>query len=218
MKLGKAARGIIFDMDGTLCDTLGDIAYAANLALEAVGAPVHPVADYAEWVGWGLRQLCATALGEESGSRFDRMYERAVEEYNKFPMDRSFPYPGIPDLLDALVGRGIPIGISSNKPHDFAARIVETIFARWSFVHVEGYKSDVARKPDPAGALRIAETMGLAPGEIALVGDSAVDVETALNAGMAPIGVSWGFRGPEELTGAMHIIDHPNELLEFVAR
>ncbi len=211
-----AARGVIFDLDGTLCNTLGDIAYAANRALEAVGAPAHPVEAYAKWVGWGLRSLCQAALGEEEGERFDRMYELAVAEYNTFPMDRSYPYPGIPELLDELIRGSIPLGVVSNKPHAFAVKIIETMYARWPFVQVEGYKEAVPRKPEPTSAQAIAAAMNLAPSQIALVGDSAVDIETAQNANMIPIGVSWGFRGPDELAEAIRILDHPSELLEFV--
>ncbi len=96
----RPIRGVIFDLDGTLCNTLGDIAYAANIALESVDAPTHPVDDYAEWVGWGLKNLCKAALGEDEGERFERMLEVAVAEYYKFPRERSYPYPGMPELLD----------------------------------------------------------------------------------------------------------------------
>lgn len=212
----RRIRGVLFDLDGTLCNTLGDIAYAANVALEAVDAPMHPVDDYAEWVGWGLKNLCKAALGEDEGERLDRMVEVAVAEYYKFPMERSYPYPGIPELLDELTRRGLPMGVATNKPHEFAVAIIESIFARWSFASVEGYKDDVPRKPDAASALAVAEAMGVPPGEIALVGDSEVDVATARNAGMVPIGVSWGFRGPAELTEAERVIDHPMELVALL--
>jgi len=211
-----AARGVIFDLDGTLCDTLGDIAYAANRALRAVGRPTHPVEAFSEWVGWGLRRLCQSALGEENGERFERMYDVAVAEYNTFPMDRSNPYPGIGELLDELTRRGVPFGVLSNKPHAFTVKIIETIYARWSFVKVEGYHDPDRRKPDPAAALDIAQAMSTPPAQIALVGDSAVDVETARNAGMIAVGVSWGFRGPDELDGAERILDHPRELLDLI--
>lgn len=211
------ALGVLFDLDGTLCNTLGDIAHAVNQALARVGRPPHPVETYGQWVGWGLKNLCKAALGEEQGERFDQMYELAVAEYNTFPMARSYPYPGIPELLDELTRRGVRLGVVSNKPHAFSVKIIETMYARWSFVRVEGYKEDVPRKPDPTGALSIAAAMDLPPGEIALVGDSSVDIETARNAGMIPIGVSWGFRGPDELTGAVCVIDHPRELLAFIA-
>ncbi len=213
----RTIRGILFDLDGTLCNTLGDIAYAANRALEAVGADPHPVEAYAQWVGWGLRRLCVAALGEDAGPRFDRLYEVAVTEYRKFPMTQSFPYPGIPELLDELTRRGVPMGVASNKPHAFTVKIIETIYARWRFAKVEGYKDGAPRKPDPTGALEVVAAMGVAPGQTALVGDSAVDVETAHNAGMIPIGVSWGFRGPGELGGAARVIDRPDELLALIA-
>ncbi len=118
-----------------------------------------------------------------------------------------------PELLDELTRRGLPMGVSTNKPHAFAVKIIETIYARWSFAAVEGYKDDVPRKPDATSALTVAGAMGVPPAEIAFVGDSEVDVATARNAGMLPIGVSWGFRGPAELDGAERIIDHPMELI-----
>ncbi len=210
-------RAVVFDLDGTLCDTLGDIAYAANRALEAVGVSPRPVEAYAKWVGWGLKRLCAAALGEDRGERFDRLFEVAVEEYNKFPMERTTIYPGIPELLDELSRRGVPLGVVSNKPHDFTVKIIQTMFARWSFVGVEGYADEARRKPNPEAVLDLASAMGVPPAYVGLVGDSAVDVETACNAGMVAIGVTWGFRGPEELVKADRIIRHPIELLESIA-
>jgi phosphoglycolate phosphatase len=214
----QPVRGVIFDLDGTLCNTLGDIAHAVNCALERVGGRPHPVEAYAEWVGWGLSALCRAAIGEEQGERFDRMVELAVAEYNTFPMGRSFPYPGVTELLDELTRLDVPMGVVSNKPHDFAAKIIEEMYAPWSFVKVEGNRDGRPRKPDPSGALAIATAMALRPGEIALVGDSSVDMETARNARMLPVGVSWGFRGPDELDEAARIIHRPQELLELVAR
>ncbi len=216
MTRAPLACGVIFDLDGTLCNTLGDIAHAVNRALQRVGRPTHPVEAYGQWVGWGLRKLCQTALGVDEGEQFDRMYELAVAEYNTFPMERSYPYPGICELLDVLAERQIPLGVASNKPHAFAAKIIETMYARWSFVKVAGYQEDVPRKPDPASVLAIAVEMNLPAEQIALVGDSTVDMETARNAGMIPIGVSWGFRGPDELDQATRIINHPAELLDLV--
>ncbi len=209
-------RGVIFDLDGTLANTLGDIAYAVNRALESVDAPTRPVDAYAEWVGWGLKNLCKAALGEDEGERFDRFYETAVAEYNQFPMERTYPYPGIPEVLDELNRRDVPVGVATNKPHEFAVKIVETTFAAWSFVAVEGYQIDAPRKPDAASVLGIARAMELPPAEVALVGDSTVDVETARNAGMVAIGVSWGFRGPEELSEADRILSRATQLLEHV--
>jgi phosphoglycolate phosphatase len=209
-------RGVVFDLDGTLCNTLGDIAYAANRALEAVGVARRPVQAYAEWIGWGLKRLCAAALGEDSGERFERLYEVAVAEYNKFPMERSYIYPGVADLLDELTHRSIPLGVVSNKPHAFAVKIIKTMYGRWKFVRVEGYVEELRRKPDPAAVLDIAAEMELRPAEVALVGDSAVDIETARNAGMIAIGVTWGFRGPAELAQGDRIIHHPAELLEVI--
>jgi phosphoglycolate phosphatase len=209
-------RGLVFDLDGTLCNTLGDIAYAANRALEAIGVASRPVEAYAEWVGWGLKRLCAAALGEDSGERLERLYEVAVTEYNKFPMERTTIYPGVAELLDELTRRNILLGVVSNKPHAFAVKIMETMFARWKFVRVEGYIEESRRKPDPKAVLDIAAEMKMLPSEVALVGDSAVDIETARNAGMIAVGVTWGFRGPAELAQADRIIQHPGELLEVI--
>jgi phosphoglycolate phosphatase len=212
----RQVRGIVFDLDGTLCNTLGDIAYAANRALEAVGVAPRPVEAYAEWVGWGLKRLCAAALGEASGERLERLYDVAAAEYNKFPMERSTIYPGIGDLLDELTRRGIPFGVVSNKPHDFAVRIIETLYARWPFIQVEGYTDEARRKPNPVAVLDIAARMNLQPSSVALVGDSAVDVETARNGGMVAVGVTWGFRGPEELVQADRVISHPLDLVQIL--
>lgn len=211
-------RGVIFDLDGTLCDTLGDIAYAVNISLEALGLPTHPKERYAGWVGWGLKRLCQTAVGPDHSDVLDRLCERATFEYGKFPMERSSIYPGISELLDELTHRGIPFGVVSNKPHDFAVKIIEEMYARWTFVGVEGYLDESRRKPNPIAVLDLARRMDRVPAEVALMGDSEVDIETAHNAGMIAIGVTWGFRGPDELTKADRIIQHPLEMMDVIGK
>lgn len=216
-------RGVVFDLDGTLLDSLADIAAAANRALESLGHPTHPEADYARFVGEGARVLFRRCLPEPIGddpaaveqavAAFKRTYD---EEWNR----RSRPYAGIADLLDGLVDRGLALAVLSNKPDAFTRKCVAHYFGAWPFRAVYGEREadGVARKPDAAGALAIACELGLRPDEMLFVGDTAVDVATALAAGMRAIGVAWGFRPVAELTGAgaETIVGRPDEILGLV--
>jgi phosphoglycolate phosphatase len=210
-------RAIIFDLDGTLLDTLADIAHAANAALALEGFPTHPEGDYRRFIGDGVAMLFARALPQDRVdvvmvgrcvAHFDATYG---ESWNV----RTRPFEGIPELLDALTERKVALAVLSNKPHDFTRLYGEHYLARWPFRAIYGQREGVARKPDPAGALEIARKLAIEPGEILYVGDTGVDMQTARSAGMFPVGVTWGFRPEEELqsAGARAIIHHPSELL-----
>jgi phosphoglycolate phosphatase len=210
-------RGVIFDLDGTLLDTLGDIAAACNAALRRHGHPTHPPSAYKYFVGEGVTHLIETALPPDA---LQPEHVRAVmgdytESYRARGDADTWPYAGVPELLDALAVRGLPAAVLSNKPGEFTERCVRERLAAWRFVYVAGAGSDVPRKPDPAGALRAAAAMGLAPEEIAFVGDTAVDMHTAVAAGMFPAGALWGFRDAAELlaAGARVLLPAPAELL-----
>ena len=133
-------------------------------------------------------------------------------------MEHTRPYPGIPELLDALTARRLPLAVLSNKPDDLTTLIVSRLLATWRFAAVHGARPQVPRKPDPAGALHIARELDLAPGRIIYLGDTRVDMETARAAGMHPVGVLWGFRAAEELRdgGAAELLAHPGELLALL--
>ncbi len=213
-----AIRAILFDLDGTLLDTLADIARSANEALEIQGFPTHPEADYLRFIGDGVAMLLHRALPPDRSGEAEvgRCVASFQETYGRGWNVRTRLYDGIGPLLDGLVGRGILLAVLSNKPDDFTRRFGETYLAPWPFRAVVGHRAGSPRKPDPSSALEIAEGLGVEPSECAFVGDSVVDIETALAAGMTPIGVSWGFQPVEALreAGAEAILDEPEKLLD----
>ncbi|MBI4581985.1 MAG: HAD family hydrolase [Planctomycetes bacterium] len=212
-------RGIIFDLDGTLADTLPGVAAAVNTGLRAFGLPDRPLADIRAWIGEGLPVLCRRALAGAPDVDADQMAPIVSGHYLAHRMDQTVPYPGIPELLDELVGRGVPIAILSNKPHEHTLPMSQALFDRWPWVAIEGYRHEDRRKPDPRTALDIARAMRLEPAEVALLGDSDTDMQTAVNAGMVPIGATWGYRdrGVIQAAGARHLIDEPKQLLDVLS-
>jgi phosphoglycolate phosphatase len=163
--------------------------------------------------------LIKRALGEAAEPNAVR---RCLEDYLALYRDvcgeYARPYPGITDLLDALTARGLPLAVLSNKPHDLTLKNIAMFFPDIPFHSIFGQRDNVPRKPDPRGALEIAESLGLDPGRILYLGDTAVDMTTALSAGMMPVGVLWGFRDETELrnAGAAFILSHPRELLSLI--
>ena len=215
------AQAVLFDLDGTLLDTLGDIAGAANAALALEAMPIHPAASYRQFIGDGVAMLFRRALPpdrDHDDARIDRCVAHFHATYAAAWNVSTQPYPGIPDLLDALRARDLPLAILSNKPDEFTQLCTRAYLGRWSWAAVVGQRDDVPRKPDPTSALIIARHLGLSPAAIVYVGDSSVDMRTARASGMTAVGVSWGFRSVEELraTGASAIIDHPGELLALL--
>jgi phosphoglycolate phosphatase len=212
---------LIFDLDGTLLDTLDDIAFSMNAALERFGGQPLPVDDYRGHVGQGLDVLAWRVLPE---TRRDddtvRQYVAAMREvYATRWAHSTRPYPGISDMLDRLKRHALPMAVFSNKAHDFTVRIVTHFFGAKTFRSVLG-GGKFPFKPDPAGALYIAETLRIRPEEILYIGDSDIDMQTATNAGMYAIGVTWGFRSRQELAnnGANVLIDRPEELITLIDR
>ena len=211
---------VIFDLDGTLLDTLADIGDSVNLMLAEYGFPGHTTDDYRRFIGSGIRMLVTRALPIQGRSeeRVAACVRRAREIYWENWNRKTRPYDGITDLLDHLKAKGLPLAVLSNKPHDFTVRYVKAYFDRWDFKVVMGQNDHFPVKPDPASALDIARQMGLAPEAFLFVGDSAVDMQTAAAAGMHAVGVAWGFRGPKELreNGCRTLIDHPLEILPLL--
>lgn len=215
------AQAVLFDLDGTLLDTLADIAAAANAALVAEGMPAHPDAAYRRFIGDGVAMLVRRALPEgveHDDARVDRCVRLFHETYATSWNVSTRPYDGIPALLDALAARGLPLAILSNKPDEFTRLCADAQLGRWAWAAVVGQREGVPRKPDPTSALAIAAGLGLGPADVVYVGDSGVDMRTATAAGMRAVGVSWGFRSVEELReiGASAIIDHPAQLLDLL--
>jgi phosphoglycolate phosphatase len=213
-------RCVIFDLDGTLVDTLGDITASMNRALKEQGFPPLPPESYKKIVGWGIGRLAFNALPEK-----DRNEETAAliaEEARKFylanPLEHSRPYPGMADLASELRRRKIRTAVLSNKPDPVSQLVVEGSFSQDAFDLVQGEVPGLPRKPDPAGAWEILVQLDCTPRETILMGDSEIDMETAINIGCFPLGVSWGFRPRETLekAGAARIIGKPEELLEML--
>jgi phosphoglycolate phosphatase len=209
----------IFDLDGTLLDTLADIADAMNAALETMGFPGHETSAYKYLTGDGVRALAERSLPEPA--RDEATVAACIRELRMEYADRwgrkTRPYPGIPELLSAIARRKVRMNILSNKLDEFTRRAAEDFLPGFEFDFVIGAKPDHPSKPDPSGALFIAGRLEIEPARFVYLGDTGVDMLTAAGAGMFPVGALWGFRDEEELTenGAKAIIRSPAELLEF---
>jgi len=211
---------VIFDLDGTLLDTLDDIADAMNAALEGMGFPGHETTAYRYLTGDGVRALAERSIPGPSNN--EATVAACIREFRSQYARRwgtkTRPYPGIDELLSALAGRRIKLSVLSNKLDDFTRRAVRDFLPGLEFSFVIGAKPDLAPKPDPAGALLIASGLGIPPAHIIYLGDTGVDMLTAVRAGMFPVGALWGFRDEKELreNGAARVISDPGDLLDFV--
>jgi phosphoglycolate phosphatase len=214
-----AYHGVIFDLDGTLLDTLEDLAGSMNQVLRDLRFPEHPPEAYKVFVGDGMFNLARRAL--PAAARREEVMKPAVAalraEYNRRWRERTAPYPGIPELLGQLSPRRLRLGVLTNKPDDLAKVMVATFFPGVPFAAVSGAGPARPLKPDPAGALALARKWALAPASLVLVGDSGVDMQTAAAAGMYGAGALWGFRTAAELAanGAQTLLPTPADLLKL---
>ena len=210
-------KAVIFDLDGTLLDTLEDIANSANSMLTGYGFPSHEVHAYRYFVGDGINTLVSRVLPAEK--RNDDTIAECVkvfrENYSRNWNVNTKMYDGIPELLDALTAKQIKMAILSNKLDDFTKLCVRGLLPNWSFEMILGQRDGIPQKPDPRGAHEIAENLGISPERFLYLGDTGIDMETATNAKMFPVGALWGFRPPDELRehGAKALIERPMELL-----
>lgn len=212
-------QAVLFDLDGTLLDTLEDLASAMNRVLAKYSFPSHQVEAYKNFIGDGIESLVRRALpAGHPESMVPELVEAMREEYGKHMADNTRPYKGIPELLDSLTGRGLKLAILSNKPDEPTKSIITRFFPHWRFNPVWGARPEVPKKPDPTAALEVAERLNILPHHFVYLGDSATDMKTALGAGMYPVGALWGFRTAEELTnsGAKALIQNPMELLDLL--
>jgi phosphoglycolate phosphatase len=213
--------GVVFDLDGTLADTLEDLAAAVNRMLACEGLPPHGEAAYKEMIGKGIRNLVTVALPAERRTEetIDRCLERMMADYHEHCLVKTHLYDGIADLLRELRVGGVKLAVFSNKADELTRRIVVTLTDPGTFDVVVGARPGLPLKPDPAAALLIGARLGVAPSRMVYLGDSGTDMLTANAAGMVAVGVSWGFRSRDELVenGATVVLDHPLELLALRA-
>lgn len=214
-------KAVIFDLDGTLSDSIASIKYSADKALGEFGCGPFSEEQYKYFVGDGAANLIKRALaagGEADLARFEEVFARYKEIFKVYCMYQVKPYAGIPELLAALKERGLKIAVLSNKPHANTLDVIETLFGRDCFDAVQGQTEGLAIKPSPEGVFRILEEWNLTPGDILYLGDTATDMKTGKSAGAFTVGALWGFREREELVegGADALIGHPLELLKFL--
>ncbi len=207
----------IFDLDGTLADSLADIGLSMNEVLAGRGLPPHPVERYKDFVGEGAENLIRRAVTAAGGAPDDMptLLEAYRERYAALEHDNSKPYPGVEAMLNAIVSSGRPMAVLSNKRDDFTKHLVAQAFGGFPFVDVRGERDGVPRKPDPTAAFELALALNVLPARIGFVGDTKIDAQTATRAGMISVGVLWGFRGRDELTqaGAKLLLERPEDLL-----
>lgn len=212
----------IFDLDGTLLDTLGDIAGACNHALTVCGCPTHEVGEYKMFVGSGIMNLFRRALPEDQRTEgmVMKMRDAFVQYYDVHKDDITRPYPGIEGLLDGLTAKGIRLAVASNKYQEATEELVTRYFGTYRFACVLGQREGHPIKPD-AGIIfeAMASCEGVRPDEVIYCGDSDVDMQTGINAGVRTVGVTWGFRSREELAeySPCLLADNPEEIHNFIA-
>lgn len=211
----------IFDLDGTLADTLDSLTFSVNETLKEMGLLPITEEKCRQFVGNGARVLMEKSL-LEAGEADLRRIDEAMQIYGRiFDVNCTYhvvPYEGISDMLQAMRQKGMKLAVLSNKPHRQTVHVVETVFGKGVFQHIQGQMENIPRKPDPKAALKIAEALGVSTEDTVYIGDSEVDIATGTNAHMMTIGVTWGFRGRAILqeAGAAYIADSPEEILKLI--
>ena len=211
-------KTVIFDLDGTLLDSIEDIASSMNKVLESLQLPTHKIEDYKYFVGGGVDILVENALSNQSKEIKDEVIKRFKIEYDGKLHSKTLPYDGIYELLDELKKLDINLAVLSNKPHEFTVSYVNHFFKNYNFKEIHGQKKDVPKKPDPKAALDIVKCLDSSCENTYFIGDTKIDMQTAKNANMTAIGVLWGFRDEKELRdfGADFIVSNPLEILKIL--
>lgn len=211
---------VIFDLDGTLINSIMDLADATNYALRECGFTEHPVAKYNYFVGDGVNNLILRAIPE--GSRCDAIILKVKnlfsEYYNKHYSDKTYIYEGIIPLLNNLKKKGLKLAVATNKPDQFAKEIITNLFGIGIFDFVQGHKEGIPHKPDPRIIKEAMSFLAVSDKETVMIGDTNVDIKTGKNAGIRTIGCLWGFRDELELkeAGADYIVSNPNEIIDIL--
>ena len=211
-------HAVIFDLDGTLLNTLGDLRAATNHALEVRGLPPHSMEEIRQFIGNGIRLLICRAMPEGTPeAEIDAALDDFKAYYAAHIHDRTVPYDGIPQLLTALRKRGIQVAVLSNKIDSASQQLIEYFFPGKTDV-VFGEHVGVPRKPDPTSCRMVMQQLGVQPEQVLYVGDSGTDMQTAKNAGLYAVGVTWGFRSKEVLLkyGADVLVHRPEQILHIL--
>lgn len=219
--VGQMKKAVVFDLDGTLSDSINSIKYCADRAVAPFGYGPFDVKQYQYFVGDGAANLIRRALtagGDAQLVHFEEAFALYKEYFRADCMYQVKPYEGIPELLGELKKKGVAAAVLSNKPHAETIHVIEALFGRETFDIIQGQKDDVAIKPSPEGVFWILEQLHLTPQDILYLGDTSTDMMTGKNAGVFTVGALWGFRDRSELerNRADAIIAHPLELLSFL--
>ena len=211
---------ILFDLDGTVVDTIDALRHGVNLTMRELGYPENTREDVLAHINFGARQLVRLSLPSEiqnDEAKVDHALEVYRDKYAQVYMESDTPYDGIPEVFSTLTSRGYRLGIISNKPDDYVPPMAKVLLPKNSYEIARGQRTGAPAKPDPTVPLELASLLGATGAECALVGDSNVDMTTAKNAGMLAVGVTWGYRSREVLieAGADRLADHPLDLLKI---
>lgn len=216
----KTKRLAIFDLDGTLVNTIADLATAVNYALAQNNFPTHPMENYKMFVGNGINKLFERALlpTHATQENIDLVRADFLLYYSEHSNDFSRPYDGIMELLDELERRGVMLAVASNKYHQATVEVIKNFFPRINFVAVFGHRDNVAPKPEPQIVFDVLKIAGVTASEAIYIGDSGVDMQTAINSSVDAVGVTWGFRSVEELRefAPRYIVDTPVQILSCI--
>ena len=212
-------KGVIFDLDGTLVNSLQDIADSMNIVLKSYNYPTHSYEEHQSFIGSGIRSLVSKSLPltHNDEKQIDSCFNSMIEVYRDNCTHKTKPYDGIIELLDNLNSRNIKLSVLSNKADEFTKKITHALFPNY-FDPIVGLTIEAHKKPNPFGAVKISKTLGIKPEEIIYIGDTGIDMQTANNANMFAVGVSWGFRPKEELAsnGAKFILSNPMDLIQIL--
>ncbi|HHU53024.1 MAG TPA: HAD family hydrolase [Clostridiaceae bacterium] len=212
----------IFDLDGTLLQTMDSLIKTGNSMLNQLGFQARTSEEYRFAIGYGAKELVRRLLvlsGDLQAEGLEEAYVIYMELFDEYCTYGVKPYPGIPELISEMQKRDIALAVLTNKPHQMAQRVLDTSFAPDTFAFVQGQDDDLPRKPDPTAAFYIAEKLGATDfRQVLFVGDSDADMQTAVNAGMIPVGAAWGFRTVEELiaNGSEILLNEPLDLLAYL--
>ena len=212
-------KAIIFDLDGTLLNSLIDIADSVNLVLEKHNLPTHQLDDYKLFIGNGLEKLVERALPENvTNNEFNKYLSEIREVYSNNQISKTKPYDGVLEMLSELQKRNISINILSNKPIDFTKMVVKHFLGDFKFENVLGAREGIPKKPNPQAVFEIIENLGIDKSEVLYVGDTGTDMQTAENADLTSVGVLWGFRDMEELVenNADYIIEEASKIISII--